>query len=205
MRHALRLLANVAAIASVLGASPAQAFKNIEGCDIVVFAASSSPVPIPPERWEAYRQQVAALLGDPPSSKDLRGLAFALVDIEKRLLAPQAGSQAYQDYLASDSCRLLDKLNARAVDALLDEAAISTPAPVMAALRQVTQAALAQIDRIDRSARFRSNEDRTLMLAGYYCFVAGAIMSQLPPERQHSITLADFGETVPCKDAGRTG
>ena len=125
--------------------------------------------------------------------------------IEKRLLAPEAGSQAYQDYLASDSCRLLDKLNARAVDALLDEAAISTPASVMAALRQVTQAALAQIDRIDRSARFRSNEDRTLMLAGYYCFVADAILSQLPPERQQSITLAAFGETVPCKDAGRTG
>ena len=119
------------------------------------------------------------------------------------MLAPEAGSQAYQDYLASDSCRLVDKLNARAVDALLDEAAISTPASVMAALRQVTQAALAQIDRIDRSARFRSNEDRTLMLAGYYCFVA--ILSQLPPERQQSITLAAFGETVPCKDAGRTG
>jgi hypothetical protein len=205
VRHALRLLANVAAIASVLGASPAQAFKNIEGCDIVVFAASSSPVPIPPERWEAYRQQVAALLADPAASKDLRGLALALVDIEKRLLAAEAGLQAYRDYLASDSCRLLDKLDARAIDALLDEAAQSAPAPVMAALRQVTQAALAQIDRIERSARFRSNEDRTLMLAKYYCSVAGAILSQLPPERQQSITLVDFGETVPCKDAGRTG
>jgi hypothetical protein len=190
---------------ATLGASPALAFKNIEGCDIVAFAASSSPVPIPPERWEAYRQQVAALLADPSSSKDLRELALALVDIEKRLLASAAGSQTYQDYLASDSCRLLDKLNARAVDALLDEAAQSTPASVMVALRQVTQAALAQIDRIERSARFRSNEDRTLMLAGYYCFVAGAILSQLPPERQQTITLADFGETVPCKDAGRTG
>jgi hypothetical protein len=205
VRYFLRLLACCAAIAAVLGASPALAFKNIEGCDLVAFAASSSPIPIPPERWEAYRQQVAALLADPASSKDLRGLALALVDIEKRLLAPEEGSQAYQDYLASDSCRLLDKLNARAVDALLDEAAKSTPAPVMAALRQVTQAALAQIDRIERSARFRSNEDRTLMLAGYYCFVAGAILSQLPPERQQTITLADFGETVPCKDAGRTG
>ena len=205
MRHALRLLASCAAIAAGLCAGPAQAFKNIEGCDIVAFAAPSSPIPISPERWEAYRQQVAALLGDPSSSSDLRGLAFALIDIEKRLLAPEAGSQAYQDYLASDSCRLLDKLNARAVDALLDEAAQSTPASVMQALRQVTQAALAQIDRIERSARFRSNEDRTLMLAGYYCFVAGAIMSQLPPERQQTITLADFGETVPCKDAGRTG
>jgi len=94
VRHPLRLLANVAAIAVVLGASPAQAFKNIEGCDIVAFAAASSPIPIPPERWEAYRQQVAALLADPASSKDLRGLALALVDIEKRLLTPEAGSQA---------------------------------------------------------------------------------------------------------------
>jgi len=205
VRHALRLLASCAAIAAGLCVGPAQAFKNIEGCDIVAFAAPSSPIPISPERWEAYRQQVATLLGDPSSPNDLRGLAFALIDIEKRLLAPEAGSQAYQDYLASDSCRLLDKLNERAVDALLDEAAQSTPASVMQALRQVTQAALAQIDRIERSARFRSNEDRTLMLAGYYCFVAGAIMSQLPPERQQTITLVDFGETVPCKDAGRTG
>jgi hypothetical protein len=205
VRRPLRLLASIAAVAAVLGASPAQAFKNIEGCDIVAFAASASPIAIPPERWEAYRQQVGALLGDPSASKDLRGLAFSLIDIEKRLLEPEAGSQAYKDYLASDSCRLLDKLNARSVDALLDEAAQSTPVPVMAALRQVTQAALAQIDRIERSARFRSNEDRTLMLAGYYCFVAGAIMSQLPPERQHTVTLADFGETVPCKDAGRAG
>jgi hypothetical protein len=205
VRHSLRLLASCAAVAAGLCAGPAQAFRNIEGCDIVAFTVPSSPIPISPERWVAYRQQVAALLGDPSSSSDLRGLAFALIDIEKRLLAPEAGSQVYQDYLASDSCRLLDKLNERAVDALLDEAAQSTPASVMQALRQVTQAALAQIDRIERSARFRSNEDRTLMLAGYYCFVAGAIMSQLPPERQQTIALADFGETVPCKDAGRTG
>ena len=205
MRHALRLLAGIAAIAAVFVASPALAFKNIEGCDIIAFAASSSPVPIPPERWQAYRDQVAALLGDPSASNDLRGLALALVDIQKRLLAPDQGSQAYQDYLAGDSCRVLVKLNEAAVDALLAEAAKSTPVSAMEALRQVTQAALAHIDRIERSARFRSNQDRTLMLAGYYCFVAGAIMSQLPPERQQTITLADFGQTVPCKDAGRTG
>ena len=35
--------------------------------------------------------------------------------------------------------------------------------------------------------------------------VAGAIISRLPPERQQTITLADFGQTAPCKDAGRTG
>ena len=135
----------------------------------------------------------------------MRGLALALIDIQKRLLAPDQGSQAYQGYLAGDSCRVLVKLNEGAVDALLAEAAQSTPPSAMEALRQVTRAALAQIDRIERSARFRSNQDRTLMLAGYYCFVAGAIMSQLPPERQQTITLADFGQTAPCKDTGRTG
>jgi hypothetical protein len=202
VRYRLVLLA-LCAIA--FGGTPALAFKNIEGCDIVAFAASASPVPIPPERWQAYRDQVAALLGDPSSSNDLRGLALALIDIQKRLLAPDQGSPAYQDYLAGDSCRVLVKLNEGAVDALLAEAAQSTPASAMEALRQVTQAALAQIDRIERSARFRSNQDRTLMLADYYCFVAGAIMLQLPPERQQTITLAGFGQTAPCKDAGRTG
>ncbi len=43
-----------------------------------------------------------------------------------------------------------------------------------------------------------------LMLAGYYCFDAGAIAAFLPPERREAITLQDFGETVVCKDVGRT-
>jgi hypothetical protein len=195
----------VALCAAAFGGTPALAFKNIEGCDLVAFASPSSPVPIAPERWQAYRDQVAALLADPSASADLRGLALALVDLQKNLLAPDQGSPAYQAFLASDSCRVLVKINQAAVDALLDAAAQSTSADSMAALRQVVQAALAQIDRIERSARFRSNQDRTLMLAGYYCFVAGAIMSQLPPERQPTVTLADFGDTVSCKDAGRTG
>jgi hypothetical protein len=195
----------VALCAAAFGGTPALAFKNVEGCDLVAFASSSSPVSIAPERWQAYRDQVAALLADPPVPGDLRGLALALVDLQKNLLAPDQGSPAYQAYLTSDSCHVLVKINQAAVDALLEEAAQSTSAASMAALRQVVQAALAQIDRIERSARFRSNQDRTLMLAGYYCFVAGAIMSQLPPERQPTITLADFGDTVSCKDAGRTG
>ena len=68
------------------------------------------------------------------------------------MLAPDQGSQAYQDYLAGNDCRVLVKLNEGAVDALLAEAAQSTPPSAMEALRQVTRAALAQIDRIERSA-----------------------------------------------------
>ena len=75
----------------------------------------------------------------------------------------------------------------------------------MAALRQVIDAARRQMDNLDRAARFRSNQDRTLALAAYNCFVAGAIAAFCRPSFKLSITLADFGETVSCKDAGRTG
>jgi hypothetical protein len=61
------------------------------------------------------------------------------------------------------------------------------------------------MDNLDRSARFRSVQDRTLALASYNCFVAATILAPLPPEKRHSLTLADFGDTAPCKDAGRTG
>ena len=76
----------------------------------------------------------------------------------------------------------------------------------MAALRQVIDAARTQIDRIERSARFRSNQDRTLTLAAYNCFVAGCDRGAFcRPSGRPSLTLADFGDTVSCKDAGRTG
>jgi hypothetical protein len=35
--------------------------------------------------------------------------------------------------------------------------------------------------------------------------VAAAIVAFLPPDRRAEITLEDFGQTVSCKDAGRTG
>ena len=200
MRYRLVLFA-LCAVA--FGGTPALAFKTIEGCDIIAFAAPSSPVPIPPERWQAYREAVQSLLSD--SSYDARALGLALVGVEQSLLAPDKGSPAYQDYLASDGCRLLVKLNGGAVEAKLDQIAPSLPASSMAALRQVIDAARRQMDNLDRAARFRSNQDRTLALAAYNCFVAGAIAGLLPPELQASITLADFGETVSCKDAGRTG
>lgn len=203
MRYFLVLLACGAAC---LSASPALAFKNIEGCDIVAFASQSSPVTIAPERWQAYAQAAASLLENLPSAaaNDWRGLAASLIGLQKDLLAPDKGSTAYQDYLASDSCRVLVRLNAGAVEALLNEAGQSTSGDAMAALRAVTNAARAQIDRIERSARFRSGKDRTLALAEHYCFVAAAILAFLPPERQASLTLEDFGQAATCKDAGRT-
>jgi hypothetical protein len=68
----------------------------------------------------------------------------------------------------------------------------------------VTQAARTQIDRIERTARFSSNQAKTLMEAQYYCFVAGASAALLLPKRRESIALEDFGETISCKEVGRT-
>ena len=47
----------------------------------------------PPNAGRSYRDQVAALLGTsvPSSRTHLRGLALALIDIQKRLLAPDGG------------------------------------------------------------------------------------------------------------------
>ena len=199
MRYFLVLLALCAAS---LGGTPARAFKSIEGCDIVAFASASSPVPIAPERWQAYREAIQALLAD--SSYDARALALALVQTEQNLLAPDKASPAYQGDLA-DSCQLIVKLNGDAIEAKLNQIAATLPASSMAALRQVIDAARRQMDNLDRSARFRSNQDRTLTLAAYNCFVAGLIAGLLPPELQASLTLADFGDTVSCQDSGRTG
>jgi len=200
------LLVLLACGAACLSASPALAFKNIEGCDIVAFASPSSPIAIAPERWQAYAQAAASLLENPPSAaaNDWRGLALSLFGLQKDLLAPDKGSKAYRDYLASDSCRVLVKLNGGSVEALLNEVGQSTSGNAMAALRHLVDAARKQMDNLDRAARFRSGQDRKLSLAAYNCFVASAIVALLPPERQQTITLADFGETVTCKDAGRT-
>jgi hypothetical protein len=61
-----------------------------------------------------------------------------------------------------------------------------------------------QIDNIERSARFRSLRDQTAMATQYYCFVAGAIVAMLPPDRQQTIALDSFGTTIACRDVGRT-
>lgn len=204
MKQRLVLLA---CLALGFSASPALAFKHIAGCDIVAFAAQGSPVPIAPERWQAYRANSELLLSQSQSAAatDWRGLAASLIGAQNALLAPEKESQAYQDYLASDSCRVLAKLDSGAIETMLGAVSQSAPGTTSAALRGVTQAARTQIDRIERSARFRSGQDKTLFAAHYYCFVAGAIVALLPPERQQTIALDDFGETVTCKDAGRTG
>lgn len=195
----------LALCAACFGGTPTLAFKHIEGCDIVAFASQSSPVRIAPERWQVYGKTSQSLLSEPPnaSSTDLRGLASTLIDAQKDLLAPDQGSPAYRGYLASDRCRLIVKLNGSAVAAKLDAVGQSIPASAMAALRHLVDSARKQMDNLDRSARFRSGQDRTLSLAGYNCFVAGAIAGLLPPELQASLTLEDFGQTVSCKDAGR--
>jgi hypothetical protein len=190
-----------------LGADPAFAFKNIEGCDIAAFASQSSPVPIAPERWQSYREEVAAILDTGPASQaslqEWRAVAMRLIEAQKRLLAPERESKAHRDYLAGDSCRVLAKLDTGAIQTLLDKVAQSAPEATATALRRVTKAARTQIDRIERSARFRSGKDRTAMAAQYYCFVAGAIVALLPPEGRETIALENFGDTVACKDIGR--
>jgi hypothetical protein len=193
--------------ALAFSASPALAFKNTAGCDIVVFAGKDTPVAIPAERWQAYRVQSEFLLGQPPTAAatDWRKLAASLIDQQNSLLAPDKDMKSYQDYLASDSCRVLAKLDSGAIQSLLGEVAQVTSEPIATALERVTSAARTQIDRIERTARFRSGQDKSLFVAQYYCFVAGAIVALLPPDRQQTIALDSFGTTIPCRDVGRTG
>jgi hypothetical protein len=190
-------------------AAPAFAFKHIEGCDIVAFAGNDSPVVIPAERWQAYRDSFAAILDAAPDADApiaaWRAVANQLIEKQQALLAPDQGSPAYAGYLASDSCLVVSKLESSEVEGLIGEVAQTASEPVVAALARVTQAARTQIDRIERTARFRSGKDKTAMAAGYYCFVAGAIAGLLPPDRQQTITLESFGTTIPCRDIGRTG
>jgi hypothetical protein len=126
-----------------------------------------------------------------------------VVVAQEELIALIKASPAYQDYLAGDSCRILAKLDAPAVEKLLAEAMATMDQDAAKALAAVVEAARTQIDRIERTARFRSNQDRSLFAARYYCFIAASIAAFLPPERLADIALEDFGETMSCKDAGR--
>jgi hypothetical protein len=189
------------------GASPALAFKNIQGCDIATFAAKGAPIAIPEERWRSYRDKAETVLAAAPGADatltEWRAVANKLIEAQRSLLEPEKGSKPYHNYLAGESCLVLAGLDAGAVEGLLDEVAQSAPEAVAAALRRVTQAARTQIDNIERSARFRSSRDKTAMAAQYYCFVAGAIVALLSPERQQAIALDSFGTTITCKTAGR--
>jgi hypothetical protein len=201
------LLVLIACCGVGLGARPALAFKNVEGCDIVAFASPASPIEISNARWQAYRESAEAVLSAAPGEDTMQGwraVADKLIEVQMSLLEPVKASRAYQDYVAGESCLVLGRLDASAVEGLLDEVDGSAPEPQAAALRQVTRAARAQIDNIERSARFRSARDRTLFKAGYYCFVAAAIHALLPPERREATELGAFGQTVTCREAGRT-
>ncbi len=204
MKQRLVLLA---CLALGLSAGPALAFKNIEGCDIVTFAAKGTPIAFPEERWRSYRDQAEAILAAAPGPDatltEWRAIANKLIEAQRNLLEPEKGSKPYQDYLAGESCLVLARLDAAAIEGLLGEAGQSAPEAVATALRRVTQAARTQIDNIERSARFRSNRDKTAMAAQYYCFVAGAIVAVLPPEREQAVALDSFGTTIACKTAGR--
>jgi hypothetical protein len=199
----------VACVVLGVSAGPALAFKNLEGCDIVAFAGKDTPVAVPAERWQAYRDSFTAILGAAPDADApiaaWRALANELIAAQKALLAPDRASPAYGDYLASDSCRVLSTLDSGAIQARIGEVAQVTSEQAATALGRVTQAARTQIDRIERTARFRSGKDKTAMAAQYYCFVAGAIAGLLPPDRQQTIALDSFGTSIPCRDIDRTG
>jgi hypothetical protein len=204
-----QLLAAAAVLALSLSAGPAFAFRNLAGCDIVAFAGAGSPVAIAAERWQTYRERAVSILAEAPDAgapiAEWRALGNELVVEQKRLLEPDEASDSYRDYLAGDGCRLLAKLNSGSVESLLGEVERSAPEPEATALRRVTQAARSQVENIERAARFRSNLDRTLFAADYYCFVAGAIVALLPPETQQTIALDRFGTTISCRDVDRAG
>ena len=203
-----RLVLIACAVLSI-SAAPALAFKNIQGCDIVAFAAKDPAIAISAERWQAYGDSLTTVLEAAPGADAAiaawRTLANQLIEKQKALLEPDQASSAYRDYVAGESCRVLSKLNSSAVEGLLGDVAQTASEPVATALARVTAAARTQIDNIERSARFRSLTDKTAMAAQYYCFVAGAIAGLLPPERQQTITLESFGTTIACRDIGRTG
>src|SRR3979490_2333596 len=57
---ALRL--GLAAWAVLVCSGPALAFKNLQACDIVMFASGAAPSEIAPEAWFAYRDEMVTLL-----------------------------------------------------------------------------------------------------------------------------------------------
>ena len=196
------LRAGLAALAVIAQTGPVLAFKNLEACDIVMFASGAAPSEIAPEAWLAYRDEVVTILGD-AAGKDLSAAADRLVEAQASLLAPIAGSDAYKDYVAGESCLVLKSLSVEGIDAALDAADPSTPAAAIENARAIANSARAQMDMISRSARFRSGRDHTLLAARYYCFAAGTIHALVATDKQASVSLGTYGTTIGCKDAGR--
>ncbi len=111
-------------------------------------------------------------------------MADRVTDAQNSLLAPITDSDAYKDYLAGGSCLVLKSLTVAGIEAALAAVDPATPATAVQNARALANAARMQIDMISRSARFRSNLDRTLLAARYYCFAAGTIHALLSPAAQ---------------------
>ncbi len=201
---ALRLA--FAALAVLACSGPALAFKNLQACDIVMFASGAVPMEIAPQAWQAYRDEMLVALSAAPGEGDAnatQAMADRVIEAQEHLLAPVAGSDAYKDYLASGSCLVLKSLAVEGIEAALAAADPSAPASAVQNARALANAARMQVDMISRSARFRSNLDKTLLAARYYCFAAGTIQALVAPDKQSSISLGTYGTTIGCKDAGR--
>jgi hypothetical protein len=190
----------LAGLALSFSSGPGHAL-TVEGCDIVAFAGKNSPVAIAPAQWQVYRDAAEAALAMTEPGAPLTALIAAQADFIEAVKQ----SAAYRDHLAGESCRVLSTLNEGAVDALLAEVVAQMPAPAGEALAAAVAEATARLDRFKQTARFRSAKDLTLFSARYYCFIAATIVAFLPPERRAGIALEEFGDTVSCKDAARTG
>ena len=161
---------------------------------------------IAPQAWQAYRDEMLVALSAAPGEGDAnatQAMADRVIEAQNSLLAPVAGSDAYKDYLASGSCLVLKSLAVEGIEAALTAADPSAPASAVQNARALANAARMQVDMISRSARFRSNLDKTLLAARYYCFAAGTIQALVAPDKQSSISLGTYGTTIGCKDAGR--
>ena len=187
-------------------AGPALAAKNIAACDIVIFASQETGVSIPEQRWRTYREETAASLSAPPAGaaqEALQGVAGRLLAAQEALIGEAVSTDAYRDYLASQSCQILGGLEADAVDGVLSGLDASIPEAAVETARAIASAARAQVTAVNQAARFRSARDRTLYFAAHYCFAAATVHALLSPEQQKSAELATFGRTLSCKDAGR--
>ncbi|HEV7464498.1 MAG TPA: hypothetical protein VGN85_11445 [Methyloceanibacter sp.] len=201
---ALRL--GLAAWAVLVCSGPALAFKNLQACDIVMFASGAAPSEIAPEAWFAYRDEMVTLLSGAHGAGDAnatQAMADRVIEAQNSLLAPVADSDAYKDYLAGGSCLVLKSLTNDGVEAALAAIDPSTPATAVQNARALANAARMQVDMISRSARFRSNLDKTLLAARYYCFAAGVIQALVASDKQTRISLGTYGTAIGCKDAGR--
>ena len=108
---ALRLA--FAALAVLACSGRALAFKNLQACDIVMFASGAARMEIAPQAWQAYRDETLVALSAAPGGGDAnatQAMADRVIEAQEHLLAPVAGSDAYKDYLASGSCLVLKSL-----------------------------------------------------------------------------------------------